>query len=304
MSSSDRLREDRRPARTAQLGDYLERLYASTDLEARRAADPVAFAHRYDQPPDQEIAGVLASCFAYGRVAGFTPVLERLFALADRHGGPRAWVDAFDPAAHGPALRPLVYRWNRGVDVILLLAALRRVLDGRGSLEEALPADLPLPDALDGLIGALRDAAVAEASAADVPAATFDELPRGLRTFLPRPADGSACKRWWMFLRWMIRPPTEGIDLGLWTSRRPAELLVPLDTHVLRLARFLGLTRRKDGSLRTAREVTAALAAWDPDDPVRYDFALAHLGISGACRGRRDPTICASCALDPVCTAA
>lgn len=285
------------------LGAYLERLYASTDLEARRAADPVAFAHRYEAPADREIAAVLASCFAYGRVAGFRRVLEGLFAEADRRGGPRAWVDAFDPAVHGPALRPLVYRWNRGVDVILLLAALRRVLAGRASLEGLLPADDPLPDALDALIALLRDAAVAEAAACGVDAAGFDELPRGFRTFLPRPSDGSACKRWWMFLRWMIRPATERIDLGLWTTRRPAELLVPLDTHVLRLSRFLGLTRRKDGSLRTAREVTAALAALDPADPVRYDFALAHLGISGACRGRRDPGVCPSCALDPVCTA-
>jgi len=94
------------------------------------------------------------------------------------------------------------------------------------------------------------------------------------------------------------------VDLGLWTTRAPAELLVPLDTHVLRLSQFLGLTRRKDGSLRTAREITAALAACDPADPVRYDFALAHLGISGGCRGRRDPTICPACSLHPVCTAA
>jgi uncharacterized protein (TIGR02757 family) len=287
----------------ARLQAYLERLYASTDLEARKAADPVAFAHRYDAPRDQEIAAVLAACFAYGRVAGFRPVLVRLFDEADRHGGPRGWTDAFDPVAHGTALRPLVYRWNRGVDVILLLAALRRVLVGRTSLEQALPPEDPLPEALDGLICALRDAAVAEAGSCGIEAATFDELPRGFRTFLPRPRDGSACKRWWMFLRWMIRPPTEGIDLGLWSTRRPSELLVPLDTHVLRLSRFLGLTARRDGSLRTAREVTLALAACDPVDPVRYDFALAHLGISGACRGRRDRAICPACALDPVCRA-
>jgi uncharacterized protein (TIGR02757 family) len=292
------------PHSSVRLRSYLERLYAGTDLEARRAADPVAIAHRYDEARDQEIAALLASCFAYGRVAAFRPVLARLCDEADRHGGPRAWVDRFDPAVHGPPLRPLVYRWNRGVDVILLLAALRRVLDGRASLEEALPREGSLPEALDGLIGALRLAAVAEARACGVEASRFAELPRGLRTFLPRPEDGSACKRWWMFLRWMIRPPTEGIDLGLWTSRQPSELLVPLDTHVLRLSRFLGLTTRKDGSLRTAREVTAALAECDPADPVRYDFALAHLGISGGCRGRRDAAICPTCALDPVCTAA
>jgi uncharacterized protein (TIGR02757 family) len=106
-----------------------------------------------------------------------------------------------------------------------------------------------------------------------------------------------------MFLRWMIRSPREGIDLGLWTTRSPAALIVPLDTHVLRIARFVGLTARRDDSLRTALEVTDGLRRFDPDDPVRFDFALAHLGISGACRGHRDPEVCPSCPLTSVCTA-
>jgi uncharacterized protein (TIGR02757 family) len=101
----------------------------------------------------------------------------------------------------------------------------------------------------------------------------------------------------------MVRPRREGIDLGLWTTRRPAELVVPLDTHVLRLSRFLGLTARTDGSLRTALEVTARLRELDPDDPVRFEFALAHLGISGACKGYRHAEVCPTCPLQTVCVA-
>ncbi|MEM6929588.1 MAG: DUF2400 family protein, partial [Myxococcota bacterium] len=145
-----------------------------------------------------------------------------------------------------------------------------------------------------------RDAVVEAAPDAGVTARTFSDLPRGLRMFLPRPSDGSATKRWWMILRWLVRRP-DGVDRGLWTSRAPSELVIPLDTHVLRIARYVGLTARKDGSLRTALEITAGLRAIDPDDPVRFDFALAHLGISGGCKGRPDP-VCRPCPLRGLCT--
>ena len=275
------------------LGPYLEALLARTDVGARLATDPVAFVHRYTEPADQGIAAVLAGTMAYGRVAAFRPVLERLFTLADAHGGPRAWVDGFDREVHAAAVLPLVYRWNRGIDWVLLLMALRASLRRVDTLEALLPPGLPLPEALDALVVSLRDEVVAAAG----------ELPRGVRALLPRPADGSATKRWWMVMRWMIRRPTHGIDLGIWRSRTPAELVVPLDTHVLRLSRFLGLTRRKDGSLRTALEVTAGLRHLDPEDPVRFDFALAHLGISGGCKGHRDARVCPGCPLHPVCLA-
>ncbi len=284
------------------IGPYLERLYASVDVPARLAADPVRFAHRYADRGDREVAALIASCFAFGRVAAFSAVLERLFAIADARGGPRAFVDDFDPRRDGRALAPLVYRWNRGIDWTLLLAGLRRLYANEATLERYL-GDGPLPVALDALVLTAREAAVARAGSCGIAAKTFDDLPRSFRTLLPRPADGSATKRWWMFLRWMIRPTREGIDLGLWVTRRPAELVVPLDTHVLRLSRFLGLTGRRDGSLRTALEVTDGLRQLDPSDPVRFDFALAHLGISGACRGVRDEQICPFCPLHPVCVA-
>lgn len=281
---------------TKDLRQRLEDLLAQTPREARLARDPVRFVHRYADPLDQEVAAIVAGTIAYGRVAAFGPVLERLFALADQAGGPRRWVDRAKPST----LVPFVYRWNRGIDWILLLGGLRRLYGEVDTLEALLPGG-PLPQALDALIGQIRDAVVAEAPAAGVVAATFGDLPRGVRMFLPRPADGSATKRWWMILRWLVRRDADGIDRGLWTTRSPAELVVPLDTHVLRIARYLGLTERKDGSLRTALEVTAALRSIDPDDPVRFDFALAHLGISGGCVGRPDP-VCEDCPLLEICT--
>lgn len=286
-----------------ELRERLEALIEAVDVPARLASDPVCFVHRYPEPADQEVAAVIASTLAYGRVAAFFPVLERLFALADAAGGPRAWVEGFEPGRDGEVLRPMGYRWNRGIDWILLLSALQGAYRRVDTLEALLPEQLPLPEALSALVDVLRTEAVGASAAAGIDADAFAQLPRGLRTFLPRPADGSATKRWWMLLRWLIRRPTLGIDLGLWQTRQPAELIVPLDTHVLRISRFLGLTERSDGSLRTAREVTRQLARLDPVDPVRYDFAIAHLGISGGCRGHRDPEVCVACPLDPVCAA-
>jgi uncharacterized protein (TIGR02757 family) len=98
-----------------------------------------------------------------------------------------------------------------------------------------------------------------------------------------------------MLLRWMVRRGEP--DLGLWTHLDPAGLVIPVDTHVFRVAGFLGLTTRRAPDWRAAEEVTAALRALCPADPLRYDFALAHLGISGRCRGRRDDDICPACPL-------
>jgi uncharacterized protein (TIGR02757 family) len=115
-------------------------------------------------------------------------------------------------------------------------------------------------------------------------------------------AAGGAAKRWNLYLRWMVRGP-DGVDLGIWRDVAPAVLVVPLDTHVARVARRLGLTRRNDLSWRTAEEVTAALRVADPLDPVRFDFALCHLGMSGRCPPRRAPERCADCGLREGCQA-
>jgi endonuclease III len=100
----------------------------------------------------------------------------------------------------------------------------------------------------------------------------------------------------------MVRGP-DGVDLGLWRGVPASALVVPLDTHVHRVARALGLTRRQGASWRTAEEITAGLRAVDPEDPVRFDFALCHLGMSGLCPARRDASCCAACALQAACPA-
>lgn len=290
------------------LHQHLESLYADTS-PARIQRDPLRFAHRYPDARDAEIAGLIAALYAFGRVDLFLPVLDRLFAVMDTHGGPRAFVDGFGPD-HAPLLAGITYRWTRPADLAVFLGALRRVLAGPDLTLEDLfrmpgtsGAPPPLRARLGQAIGTLRGACLESAAALGSPTRAFSDLPQGVRYLLPAPDDGSACKRWNLYLRWMVRPSREGIDLGLWTTLTPAELVMPLDVHVGRLSRFLGLTTRTDASWRTAEEITASLRAFDPADPVRFDFALAHHGISGACLGFKQTETCAGCAIRAVCRA-
>src|SRR5262249_7501445 len=103
----------------------------------------------------------------------------------------------------------------------------------------------------------------------------------GVSYFFPRPSKGSACKRMNLFLRWMIRH--DALDLGVWTPVPPSKLLVPLDTHVIRVGRCLQLTTYQSPGWKMASDITASLARIDAADPVRYDFSLCHLGMMNAC---------------------
>lgn len=285
-------------ARVKNLRVRLDALVAQTDRAARLAVDPVGFVHRYDTAADQEVAGVVASVLAYGRVAAFRPVVDAVLSVADQHGGPHAFVVGCVESPEWTApLAPLVYRWMRGPDLQLLCRTLGRVVRS-GPLDDVFVPSSADGSGLSSGIAALRQSALAEASVTE-----WSALSRGFRYMLPHPSGGSACKRWCMFLRWMVRTPgpgAAGIDLGLW-KRDPRSLTVPLDTHVSRIARLVGLTDRKDGSWRTAREVTAGLARIHPGDPLRADFALAHLGISGRCKARYEPSVCSTCALRTAC---
>ncbi len=264
--------------------DHLDALLTGFDRAGAIARDPIRFPHRYPDPADAELAGVLAALLAYGRVDLFGPVVERLLGRMDEAGGPRRYIGGFDG---DPFLEDVVYRWNRGPDFVLLYTTLRRVIERHGTVG-ALFAPGPAATSLSGAIATLR-------------ALSPTPWTRGYRTWLTDPADGSACKRWLMLLRWMVR--RDGGDLGLWTHLSPADLVIPVDTHVHRVARFLGLTARTTADWRAAEEITTALRRFDPRDPVKYDFALAHLGISGACLGYREVTVCGQCSLDPVCRA-
>lgn len=264
-------------ARRVVLGPALDNLYAGFNFP-ESALDPIQIVRRYARIDDREIVAFIASALAFGRVASVMASVEAVCGVLGAH--PAAFVRRFDPARDGDVLRSLVHRWTRGNDFVALIWILRALLENHGSLEGAFaPAvESAAPD-----VGPAIEHFSSLARAVDLRGIYGRSLPKnaGVYYFFSRPSTGGACKRINLFLRWMIRQ--DGVDPGGWTRVARRQLVVPLDTHTIRIGRCLRLTRRKSPGWLMAAEITEALRAFDPDDPVRYDFALCHLSMMGAC---------------------
>jgi uncharacterized protein (TIGR02757 family) len=276
------------------LGSRLEQLYEAYNREDA-AADPIQIVRRYTNRADQEVVGFCAAALAFGRVASVLNTVETLMRVLGP--SPADYIRTFDPSAPHPELRAMVHRWTRGVDIVALLWLLRQMVERAGSLEGFFlegydPAATDIGDALDSFSR--------RAIALDLRAAYGRRIPAraGVCYFFTRPSAGSGCKRLNLFLRWMVRH--DEVDLGAWPSISPSKLIVPLDTHVIRLGRCLRLTRYTSPGWSMAAEITASLRAIDPVDPVRFDFSICHVGMMNACGyGRRQGD--AQCPLKGIC---
>jgi len=281
------------PARAAALRPPLDRLYRACAGPAA-PADPIDCVRVYSWSADREIAAFMAAGLAFGRVASIQTSVRA--ALARMAPSPAAFVRGFEPERHAGPFLPFVHRWVRGRDIVALLVVLRHMLDTAGSLEQFfIDGDDPAsPDIGPGL-----ESFGARARAVDLRAVygRRDARP-GVHAFFPLPSGASACKRLNLFLRWMVR--RDAIDLGVWTRVSPARLIIPLDVHVIRVGRCLGLTTYASPGWRMAASITASLRQIDPSDPVRFDFALCHLGMEGLC-GFKTPAGDSRCPLRGVC---
>jgi len=249
----------------------------------------VGFPHRYPDRRDAEAAAFIAASFAFGGVLQIRNFLERL--LAALPPSPHAALTAAGPFPP-PAVAGLAHRFISPEGVRRFLCCLRAVYLRHGSLERFFlagrGADRPeLRRDLARFLGGFREH-------------WGSALPRQRDFLFPRPERGSACKRHNMFLRWVVRGP-DGVDLGLWTAVTPRDLVVPLDTHMVRLGGWLGLTRRKTPGWSMAEEITAALRRECPDDPVKFDYPLTRLGILRVCTRRRRGA-CRECPVAPLCS--
>lgn len=274
----------------------LDRLYA-TRSPRHLANDPLSFCHRYPDPADREVAAVIASAFAYGNVAIILRTLESIFA--ELGPSPRRYVEQFEPKQGLRAFSGFKHRFNDGRDLSALLWAIRLMIAQAGSVEAFFMRGLE--PAAEDVTRALNAYSSAVLSQDYGPVFGTQEIPADsyFPFLFPAPVSGSACKRLCMFLRWVVRP-VDDIDLGLWRGISTAQLIIPVDTHIQRISGYLGFTRRKSADWRMAREITAALRRFDPVDPVKYDFSLAHLGISAGCDGA-DPLACLSCPIAGIC---
>jgi uncharacterized protein (TIGR02757 family) len=277
--------------RISQITDILERLYTRYNRRQLIDTDPLQFVYHYSNQADREIVALLAAELAYGRVEQIQRNLTNLLARMGQ--SPYAFVRGFGEAQRSK-LRDFKHRFTNGDDISALLELLKDVLSRFGSIENFFaqcynPSDKNIIPALskfcDSLLGMY-----AKTHKGDVPS--------GLAYLLPRPASGSACKRLNLFLRWMVRK--DDVDVGLWKSIDKAKLIVPVDVHMGRLCRILGLHNRKTVSLSTAIEITESFAEIEPADPVRYDFALSRIGILEDCTGRYRAE-CEKCELLGLC---
>jgi uncharacterized protein (TIGR02757 family) len=258
------------------LGPPLDALYRGFD-HVESASDPVHIVRRFTRNDDREVVAFCAAGLAFGRVASVLQSIEALLAVMGP--SPAKYVRTFDVARERRRLTPLVHRWVRGDDLTALMLILQRMLRDHGSIEGFFLAG---DDGRSTDVSAALSDFSARALATDLRAA-YGRVPKrpGVVAFFPKPSGGSACKRLNLFLRWMVRK--DAIDLGVWTHVSPARLIVPLDTHIIRLGRCLRLTRRVTNGWKMAEDVTAALRSIDPVDPIRFDFSLCHIGMNGAC---------------------
>lgn len=259
----------------------LDALYRACDYTARIEGDPIEFPHRYRNPRDIEIAGLIAAVLAYGRVDLFKAVVERILLQMGEH--PAAFLSRFSLKCDAKRFDGIYYRFNTTDDIVLLLQVLHLLLKKHGTIEHAVTRHL---QATDETVGPALAACIDEIH---LLAKKNGAVSRGFAQFFPSPASGSACKRLNLYLRWMVR--SSAPDFGIWKSIRPDQLVMPLDLHISRIGRCLGLTGRKSDDWKTAVEITESLKQFDPADPLKYDFALCHLGITRECH----VTKCGTC---------
>ena len=245
--------------RRKRLAAAFECLYVQYNRRDLVHPDPLEFLYRYNRVEDREIAALIASSLAYGRV---TMILKSVSAVLDAMGpSPRAFVEDGTPKEWRELFADFRHRFTDGEDVVALLSGVKRVCRTFGELGNAL---------LMGCVA--RGSLVASLDL------LVEQLENGRKnSLLCRPALGSACKRHFLMLRWMVR--RDDVDPGGWSGLNPADLLIPLDTHMYAVCRSLRFTRRNAADLKTAREITSVFAQMRPDDPVRYDFALTRFGI-------------------------
>jgi uncharacterized protein (TIGR02757 family) len=224
------------------------------------------------------VVALLAAVLAYGNAKAIAAnIAQALDPLGKR---PATTLTKQRPADLKAEFQEFRHRWTTGRDLAVLLWRVAQALREYGSLRALFlrgyeRSDPNIGPALTRFVDALL-----AYDARPVGGAALEPRGSGVRYLLVRPADGSACKRLNLFLRWVVRPD-DGLDLGLWPEIPPAQLVIPLDTHTARVSRALGFTDRTTTNWRAAEEVTAALRRYDPEDPVRYDFALCHVSMSG-----------------------
>jgi len=264
------------PLTNPRLPLLLEALYKRYNDPCWLDPDPLVVVRSYAVPADQELTGLVAAALALGNATLIMQAAEA--ALAPFGPSPAGTLALMDDNDVAGCLAGFRYRFFDSSDLVPLFCAARNVARQYGSLQDAF---------LSGIDRSEPDYALAASSFVQKLCST---APTPWRlNLLPDPARGSAAKRVFLYLRWMVR--RDAVDPGPWQQADPALLVVPLDTHMAAACRRLGLIDRRSTDLKAAREAGAAFRAIRPDDPVRYDFCMTRPGI----RPDLDPDECFDC---------
>ncbi len=241
-----------------ELHTLLEKIYMNLNRRELVVPDPLQFLYRYPDVRDREVAGLIASGLAYGRVKQILLSVEKILSPMGDH--PREWLMKSNNRLLNDLFGSFKHRFTTGRELISLLLGTKDAILKYGSLEECLKSFIKPEDrtVLPGLEG-------------------FSRTISGGSYLLPLPSKGSAMKRVNLYLRWMVR--SDNVDPGGWSSIDPSKLIIPLDTHMFKIAGILGFTDRKASNLKTAIEITDSFRSISPEDPVKYDFSLTRLGI-------------------------
>ncbi|MBB6481578.1 TIGR02757 family protein [Spirochaeta isovalerica] len=240
----------------------LNRIYGEYHKRELVEPDPLQVLYRYPDPGDREIIGLISSSLALGRV---NSILKSIKQILQELPSPRSDLFEWKEDDIRYRFRDFRYRFYSGEDLADLLISIKHAIEDQGSLNGLFLRGYKEKD--ETVLPALN--------------VFIKELNREKRLkMLADPSRNSACKRLMLYMRWMIRK--DSIDPGGWTGVSTSKLIIPLDTHMLKVASLLKLTERKDGGMKTALDITSTLRKYDSADPVRFDFSLTRPGIHPA----------------------
>ena len=273
----------------------INQLYSEFNFRSPLLNDPIQLVNIFKTEEEIELAAFICSTLAFGRIELFKPVIRKILELGE--GDLKQFVLDFNPAKDQKLFKNIYYRIWREKDLVCLVFAIKQILIQYGSLENLFfektnPDDDDFETAMIGF---------SEEFIRFNPSSVYgiNQFPRSFKVFVPSPGNGSACKRLSLFLRWMVRK--NDIDTGIWRRLSPAKLIIPLDTHIYRISRFLKLTRLKTAGWKMAKEITLLLKEIDPEDPLKFDFPLCHFSIQSRCLSREGSGLCGLCSIRKRC---
>ena len=239
------------------LKPLLDGLYDKLNRRDLVDPDPLIFLYDFKDVKDREIVGLISSCVAYGRVAQILVSVRKL--LEPMNGKPYDFIEYTSEKEFLKVFKGFKHRFTTDKDIANLFSGIKRAVKEYGSLENLFISQMNLTTT-DRLVS------------------FTDFLNSGKQSYLlPSPLKGSACKRLNLYLKWMVR--SDNVDPGGWKKVDPANLIIPLDTHMHTASKILGFTKRKAANWKTALEITEKFRKISPKDPTKYDFVLTRLGI-------------------------